>query len=75
MRNALQELRVVLNTPMKRFDMMDLDAQSTCSSSTTQEGSDDSIADGDLPAQIMRLVGRRECSKACTVRSRLYSDV
>ena len=58
-RLALVELRQTLSTPMKRYEAVDIDAQST-SSSQAYDSSDESIGEGDLPAQIMRLVGRSE---------------
>ena len=76
-RLALVELRQTLSTPMKRYEAVDIDAQST-SSSQAFDSSDESIGEGDLPAQIMRLVGRSEFIRsfkciACVFESLSYT--
>lgn len=52
MRTALTEMKMMLNTPLKAFPV------DNCHMPPPSPGADGEIPEGDIPAQITRLMGK-----------------
>ena len=59
LKSALQQVKSILNTPIKVFEM-EKDAATDSQEKSQNSQNEDVIAEGDLPGQITRLLGKGE---------------
>ena len=62
MRQTLLEIKSMISTPIKRFEGSEENQAPTTTPATTTDEADaaESVADGDLPGLITRLMGKSE---------------